>query len=1008
MKLSDNPFSIATLRRSPESDDDGNAEQVETPGLPRAKISDKDVPPGRAFRLSLLCLTCFLGACAGTTPRVDREGDLACATMPLGGFRPVADDRTKRFVGKVQVDTARCRGGDDAVRLRGSPYVDWANYWGVGDAGSMADGSDAIGSHLSRNGRGIGGAVLDLEYQRIELIKFNLFANDGTYQEYVLGREGIKGPALQVWPSMQLPAEHPAYAAVGGAGAQLCGGELIRFRNLDGICNDLRNPLMGSTLQPFARNVQFESTYPDLGKNQIARNRHGDRLGLLKPDPQVVSRKLFTRAQSNPESCNEGYGLPGESAMARCDYKKAPVLNVLAAFWIQFMTHDWFSHLEEGHNDTEMMTVGCASKRIGEVDESLDQSEIARLGCRQDDRIDKSFLFQDSAPESFATQGGVQLTRAYRTTRNTVTAWWDASQIYGYDQASRRRVKRDARDPAKLALDAVHASRQGERQNGYLPMLDASDPMNPQWNGQEATAFPDNWSAGMSFYHNLFAREHNAFVEAFRRQEALTPDADSGLRNPMRPDTTIRYDEVSTDELFEIGRLVVAAEIAKIHTTEWTPQLLYNEPLYQATKANWEGLFGEQDFAATALGRIVADNFQAAQDPARAAQWYSVLTSGRGIFGLGNHVYAGESIFARPDSRKADLWNLGNPDHVNGGVNHFGSPFNFPEEFVSVYRLHAMVPDLIEYRDLAVDSNVIVSKVPVLATLRADGTQAVRQRGLANWALSMGRQRAGQLSLQNDPQFLQNLMLPRLQTPTHKVDVVALDIIRDRERGIPRFNEFRRQYGLKQLRRFDDFVDLRQAQGSPERAEQERLSRLLREVYGTHRCDASKIITNAQLNDDGTAIDDCLGFSDGSMVDNVEDVDTVVGWLGEFTRPHGSAISETQLQVFILNASRRLFSDRFFTSSFRPEFYTSLGVQWVNDNGLDGKIMERGQANGHEVEVSPLKRVLLRNIPELQQELDSVINAFDPWARDRGSYYSLQWKPHPYARSDPAFGEEVH
>ena len=144
------------------------------------------------------------------------------------------------------------------------------------------------------------------------------------------------------------------------------------------------------------------------------------------------------------------------------------------------------------------------------------------------------------------------------------------------------------------------------------------------------------------------------------------------------------------------------------------------------------------------------------------------------------------------------------------------------------------------------------------------------------------------------------------------------------------------------------------------------------------------------------------------MVDNVEDVDTVVGWLGEFTRPHGSAISETQLQVFILNASRRLFSDRFFTSSFRPEFYTSLGVQWVNDNGLDGKIMERGQANGHEVEVSPLKRVLLRNIPELQQELDSVINAFDPWARDRGSYYSLQWKPHPYARSDPAFGEEVH
>ncbi len=35
------------------------------------------------------------------------------------------------------------------------------------------------------------------------------------------------------------------------------------------------------------------------------------------------------------------------------------------------------------------------------------------------------------------------------------------------------------------------------------------------------------------------------------------------------------------DELFEVARLVVAAEIAKIHTIEWTTQLLYDEPLYQ-------------------------------------------------------------------------------------------------------------------------------------------------------------------------------------------------------------------------------------------------------------------------------------------------------------------------------------------------------------------------------------------------------------------------------------------
>ena len=138
------------------------------------------------------------------------------------------------------------------------------------------------------------------------------------------------------------------------------------------------------------------------------------------------------------------------------------------------------------------------------------------------------------------------------------------------------------------------------------------------------------------------------------------------------------------------------------------------------------------------------------------------------------------------------------------------------------------------------------------------------------------------------------------------------------------------------------------------------------------------------------------------MVDNVEDLDTVVGWLAETTRPHGFAISETQFVVFILNASRRLFSDRFFTSSFRPEFYSTLGCNWVNNNGPAAK-MEAGKPTDTDQQVSPLKRVLLRTMPELAPELDQVVNAFDPWARDRGEYYSLEWKPRKGAEKDEAF-----
>ena len=104
--------------------------------------------------------------------------------------------------------------------------------------------------------------------------------------------------------------------------------------------------------------------FPIFSKNEIVINRHGDRLGLLKPDPQVISRKLFSRAQAPNNNCNDAHGLPGYGSKANCDYQKAPVLNVLAAFWIQFMTHDWFSHLEEGHNQSELMAMGCSTQDV--------------------------------------------------------------------------------------------------------------------------------------------------------------------------------------------------------------------------------------------------------------------------------------------------------------------------------------------------------------------------------------------------------------------------------------------------------------------------------------------------------------------------------------------------------------------------------------------------------------------------------------------------------------------
>ncbi|XDB00023.1 peroxidase family protein [Sulfitobacter sp. LCG007] len=940
-----------------------------------------------------------------------------CLSMASRGLVPISSERENRFLGKVRSDTGNCRGGADFLALRDTPWVDWSNYWGTGGVASLSSWWQPLtflAEHLIRDGRGVDGALMDLERQRVELIKYNLYDNY-TFETFVKGRDGRSGRILDTWPEMRLGPGDPLFEVVGGDGEQVCTGALIRARTLRGICNDLRNPAMGSTGMEFARNASFPATFPTLDIDDLAMNRHGGRIGPLQPDPQVISRLLLSRDQSHPESCNAGQGLPGNQADASCDYRKAAFMNVLAAYWIQFMTHDWFSHLDEGENAPEQMAMGCRTIRVNNEIEPIGADEAAQIGCRPEARDYAALVARDAPPERFEKGDKTFLARAPKTTANTVTAWWDASQIYGYSEESLKRMKRDPDDPAKLLLRPERAGK-GDT-SGYLPVFETCegnaqgcvpDPIHPKWAGQEATAFPENWSIGMSFLHTLFIREHNSFVDAFRdyAAEPLNARRDSGLRNPLFPDRVITHAEVSDEELFQIARLVVAAEIAKIHTIEWTTQLLYDEPLFLGMNSNWSGLFAGSKRVSAALEDAVED-VRKSEDPMIAGEFYSVLASGAGIVGTGAN-------------RKGYRYDL--TEYANGGTNHFGSPFNFTEEFVSVYRLHPLLPDLIELRDVA-DPDAITGKLPVVTTFRGKATDAMREIGMDDVALSFGRQRLGALSLQNHPQFLQNLEMPSRTDPATRIlDVVALDLIRDRERGIPRFNEFRRQIGLRQLTSFDDFVDrslelprddgpVAQAARAAELARQKALVQKMRDIYGTHVCDASKIISTAQTSPDsatlegepGTAFpNDCLGHPDGTEVDNIEDLDTIVGYLAETTRPHGFAISETQFQIFIINASRRLFSDRFFTSGYRPEFYSSFGLDWINYNGPE-KMMEPEDDNGHSIEVLPMKRVLMRNLPELRGELEHVVNAFDPWARDRGEYYSLDWKPREGAQGDVSF-----
>jgi Animal haem peroxidase len=78
-------------------------------------------------------------------------------------------------------------------------------------------------------------------------------------------------------------------------------------------------------------------------------------------------------------------------------------------------------------------------------------------------------------------------------------------------------------------------------------------------------------------------------------------------------------------------------------------------------------------------------------------------------------------------------------------------------------------------------------------------------------------------------------------------------------------------------------------------------------------------------------------------------------------KPRGFGFSDTAFRVFILMASRRLESDRFFTKDYRPEVYTQVGFDWV--------------------ESYTMRDVLLRHFPELEPALQGVANPFAPWTQ---------------------------
>ncbi|KAK1316147.1 Alpha-dioxygenase 1 [Acorus calamus] len=320
------------------------------------------------------------------------------------------------------------------------------------------------------------------------------------------------------------------------------------------------------------------------------------------------------------------------------------------------------------------------------------------------------------APPEVASQCPLKKFRFYKT-KEVPTG--DGSAIYGSDAKKNAQVRTFKNGKLKIADS-------GLLQHGQDGIAISGDVRN-------------SW-AGVSTLQALFIREHNVVCDAIKSE------------NPFLND----------EELYRHARLVIAAVIAKIHTIDWTVELLKTDTLYVGMYANW---------------------------------------------------------------------------------------------------------------------------VPMIDLIGLKGEKTLTDIGFTGYLVSMGHQASGALEIWNYPKWLSDIISQNpdgSERPDH-VDMPALEIYRDRERKVPRYNHFRRSMLMIPISKWEDLTD------------DAEVIKTLREVYG----------------------------------DNIEKLDLLVGLMAE-KKIKGFAISETAFFIFVLMASRRLEADRFFTSDFNEETYTKKGLEWVN------------------------------------------------------------------------------
>src|SRR6266545_7235470 len=182
----------------------------------------------------------------------------------------------------------------------------------------------------------------------------------------------------------------------------------------------------------------------------------------------------------------------------------------------------------------------------------------------------------------------------------------------------------------------------------------------------------------------LFVREHKAIVGALKAT----------------------YPQWTDEELYQRGRLVTAALIAKIHTVEWTPASLAHPTAITGLRANWWGLAGER------------------------------------IHRLFGQISSSEVISGIPRSEQE----------------HYGVPYSLTEEFTIVYRMHPLIPDDYQFRSAGTDEEICWKGMQELSGLAAQ--TFTREVDMTDIFYSFGTAHPGAIVLHNFPTSLMQFQRP--------------------------------------------------------------------------------------------------------------------------------------------------------------------------------------------------------------------------------------------------------